>query len=465
MEYTLNGEYMNLDIPKLESFIFEKMSKTKLPGLSIAIVKDDEVIYSRGFGFRDVENGLHATPNTIYGIGSVTKSFTCLAIMQLVEKGLLSLEDPIYKYVDVSIKPFNEEIKVWHLMTHSSGIPALAYAEALIRSIVGDDATWVPIASPEDIISFIKGAENWVESRPGERFFYLNEGYVVLGKIIEKVSGKRYVDYVKEKILVPLEMNRSYFLKEELDKDPEVAKPYVITKDGKRIKSTYPYGITADGGLFSNVLDLTHYILMYLNRGTYRDKEILSKGSIEEMEKGRIDVPFRFVGGEKYGYGWLIVPDFLGYKLVCHSGSILVSTAYVGYIPEVKIGVALLSNGSGYPLSYIGMYALALALGKDPERELPFIRNDRILDKLTGTYETYRGTVKARVVRRGDMLYIEMGGKYTATSVPLVPKELSEDVAHFIVPRLTGPLEVEFRVKDHEIILIYERYKFKKLSA
>ena len=97
MEYTLNGEYMSMDIPKLESFIFEKMSKTELPGLSIAIVKDDEVIYSRGFGFRDVENGLHTTPNTIYGIGSVTKSFTCLVIMQLVEKGLLSLEDPIYK--------------------------------------------------------------------------------------------------------------------------------------------------------------------------------------------------------------------------------------------------------------------------------------------------------------------------------------------------------------------------------
>ncbi|MDH7476952.1 MAG: serine hydrolase domain-containing protein, partial [Candidatus Bathyarchaeota archaeon] len=88
-----------MDFSRLEDFIFEKMSKTHLPGLSIAIVKDGEVIYTRGFCFRDVEYSLRATPNTLYGIGSITKSFTALSIMQLAEKGKLSLEDSVSKYV------------------------------------------------------------------------------------------------------------------------------------------------------------------------------------------------------------------------------------------------------------------------------------------------------------------------------------------------------------------------------
>ena len=174
---------MGYDFTKLEKFIFEKMANTKMPGLSIAVLADNEIVYSRGFGFRDVENGLPATPHTIYGIGSVTKSFTALSIMQLSEKGLLDVEDNIEKYVPIKLKPYGEPIRIKHLLTHSSGIPALAYAEAFIRGALGDDAPWIPIANYEDMFVFLSDAEEWVETKPGEKFFYLNEGYVLLGYI------------------------------------------------------------------------------------------------------------------------------------------------------------------------------------------------------------------------------------------------------------------------------------------
>jgi CubicO group peptidase (beta-lactamase class C family) len=117
-----------MDWQVVEGYVFEKMRKTNLPGLSIAAVKDGEVVYARGFGFRDVESGAPMTTQTRVGIGSVTKSFTALAVMMLAEEGKLSLDDPIDKFVPISLRPFGEPVRLRHLLTHSSGIPALAYA-------------------------------------------------------------------------------------------------------------------------------------------------------------------------------------------------------------------------------------------------------------------------------------------------------------------------------------------------
>jgi CubicO group peptidase (beta-lactamase class C family) len=119
----MRGEGMSLS--KLEQFIFEKMSETKLPGLSAAVVERDCVMWSRGFGFRDLEHGLPATPQTLCAIASVTKSFTAIAIMQLAEQGKLSVDDPVDSYVPVKISLGDESVRISHLMSHSSGLPAL----------------------------------------------------------------------------------------------------------------------------------------------------------------------------------------------------------------------------------------------------------------------------------------------------------------------------------------------------
>ena len=461
--YLKRGRYM-LDFGRLEDFIFEKMSKTHLPGLSVAIVKDREVIYSRGFCFRDLEYGLGATARTLYGIGSVTKSFTALSIMQLVEEGRLSLDDPVSKYVPLDLKSKEEPVKVWHLLSHASGIPALAYAEAFIRYMTGADDKWIPVASHEDIFTFMREANQWALTKPGERWFYLNEGYLMLGYIIEKLSGMSYEEYVKKKILEPLQMNRSFFRREEVEASSDVATPYIITRDGECKKSTYAYGpISSDGGLKSNVPDLAHYINMYLNRGEYDGGTLLSSGSIEEMEKPKVKLPLQIFGGEAYGYGLHIIPRFLGNKLVGHGGSVLVATAYMGYIPEKRIGIALLANGSGYPLSQIGLYGLALMLGEDAEN-LPFVRVERAFDLLTGLYDTYKGTMKAQVVTKGSILSLEIKDKYVDMIIPLIPEDIEGEVKNFYTVQAGVKLPVEFIVKGDKVDLIYERYRLKKVG-
>ncbi len=439
----------------------EKMSETKIPGLSIAVIEGNEIIYSRGFGFRDLNSGAPATPSTIYGIGSITKSFTALAIMQLVEEGKLDLRDPVDKYVPLKLRPLGKPATIHNLLTHSSGIPALAYAEAFIRGLLEEGETWLPIATPEDIIAFMRGAEEWAVAKPGERFFYLNEGYVLLGYIISKVSGIKYVEYVKKRILGPLGMKRSYFDKNEVERDPDVATPYIIDKEGKHIPSRFPYGITSDGGLLSNALDLAKYVIMYLDRGKLNGTEIVSAKSIELMEKPYIKVPFELFGGEAYGYGLIVYPNFLGHKLIGHSGSVWVYTAFMGYIPERKIGVTVLANSSGYPLSYIGMYALANMLGKSPE-ELPFIRMEGLLKKLEGTYESYKGTMRLIVERQGDFLFIKRKSKYIEESIPLVFEKAEDDTVLFYTLSGGRKIYAEFRVKNGKIELLYERYKLMK---
>lgn len=453
-----------MEFDKLEDFIFEKISATHLPGLSITAVKGNEVIYSRGFCFRDLEYGLRATPETLYGVGSVTKSFTALSIMQLVENGKLSLDDVVSDYIPFELKPMSVPARIWHLLCHVSGIPALAYAEALIRYLTGAGDKWVPIASHEDVITFMREANDWALTKPGKRWFYFNEGYVILGYIIEKLSGMRYEDYVKEKILKPLQMSRSFFRRADVEADPNVAVPYIITRDGEAKRSVHPYGVYADGGLISNVVDLAKYLIMYLNRGSYEGAALLSPKGIEEMEKPRAPLPLQVFGGESYGYGLMINPNFFGEKLVGHGGSVLVYTAYMGYIPRKKVGIALLANGSGYPLSQMGLYGLALMIGENPEN-LPFIKYEKTYHLLSGAYETYKGTMKAQVSIKGGILQLEIKDKYTDLVVALIPENIEGNVKRFYAIQSGGKIPIEFIVDAKKVELIYERYRLKKVSG
>jgi CubicO group peptidase (beta-lactamase class C family) len=454
-----------LNFGKLENFIFEKMSDTHLPGLSVAAIMDGNVVYSRGFGFRNLQYGLGATRNTLYGIGSVTKSFTALAIMQLVEKGKLGLDDPISKHLSIDLKAREKPVQIRHLLSHTSGIPALAYAEALIRYVTKADDKWIPVSGHDDVLTFMNNAEQWALARPGERWFYLNEGYLLLGYIIEKVFKLSYREYIIKKILEPLQMKSSYFKKEEVEKNPEVATPYVITRDGDCLESRYTYGpLSSDGGLISNVSDLTNYLRMYIERGAVKDTALVSRESMEAMEKPRIDLPLQVFPGEAYGFGLHIIPDFFGNKLIGHGGSVLVSTAYIGYLLKKRIGIALLANGSGYPMSQLGLYGLALMCGEEPE-ELPFVKIERTFERLEGKYETYKGTMKAQVVSNAGILNLEIKDKYMDLIIPLIPENLENDVKHFYTVQSGVKLPVEFMVSGDNVDLIYERYRLRKVGT
>jgi len=451
-------------VRNLESFILEKMSQTKIPGIAFGLLKDGELFYSKGFGFRDVDSANAVTPKTLFHIGSVTKSFTALSIMKLHENGKLSLDDPVGKYLPIDLNVKGVPVTIHHLLTHSSGIPALAYAEAYIRGYFEVAENWLPISNPEDVISFMKDYEDWVVSKPGERFFYLNEGYVLLGLIISKVSGIDYKEFVKKEIFEPLEMERTKFCDEEILKERDIATHYVHDKNGNLISRKPILGITSDGGIVSCVEDLSKYISMMINRGVYKGKKILKEENIELMEKCHIRLPYHTFGNDSYGYGWMIHPNFLNRKLIGHGGSVLTHNTYAAYIPEEKIGTIVLSNVAGYSPSYIGMYALSLLLNGSPEK-LPFLKYENILKKFEGKYETYKKTMTYYVNKKGDNLFVEYKDKFSEFSMPLFFEKEENNLFIFNTISSGRRINVEFGIDGDEIWMIVERYKFKKVRG
>ena len=455
----------------LEEFVLARMGETHLPSVTIAAVERGEAVYARGFWMRDIERSLPATPRTRYGIGSVTKSFTCVALLQLQEQGRLRVDDPIETYLPVAVRPFGESIRLHHFMTHSSGIPALAYAEAIIRHGSGASDRYLPMGGYDDMLTFLNGSEEWVYARPGERWFYLNEGYVLLGAVIERVSGESYNAYIHNHILGPLRMTRTSFVADAAG-DEDIAVPYVITKDKEQQRSHYLNGrLTSDGGLISSVEDMTAYLKMLLGGGGggAHGATILSPPSLQAMLGRYVTLPLEIYPGSEampighYGYGLSTYPDFFGHTLAGHGGAVLVSTAHLAFIPERDAGVVVLANGSGYALQHIAVFALASMLGEDPWR-IPGLRVERALQQLEGRYETYRGTYGATVTRAGDFLMLKIENKLLSQTVPLVPLELDPARPRFFTLTLGRRLTVDFHVSPAGIEVIYERYRMRRVG-
>jgi CubicO group peptidase (beta-lactamase class C family) len=376
--------------------------------------------------------------------------------MQLVEQGKLSLDDPADKYLPIELRVMGEPVRIWHLLSHTSGIPALGYAEALITGYVGLGRQWVPFSSPASVLEWLeRGARHWAVARPGERWYYLNEGYVALGVIVERVSGLSFEEYVERNIIRPLGMNSTTLNASEAQSSPLFATPYDTSVTPPR-PARIPTGITADGGAYSTVLDLVKLMTALANRGRLGDSEILSKSSVEEMEKPRVLLPSQIWGNDAYGLGLIIYEGFPGGRLIGHSGSVYVHTGYAGYIAEKGLAIAVLANGDPGTTA-IAMTVAAEATGADPA-QLPFNYTDEILEKLEGYYEGYEGTVAFRVERIGDALLIEGVGRPSFREVA-VPEKLEPPEYTFTVYRAGRRLRIYFRTSGEQVEMLYERYR------
>ena len=449
---------------ELESYVFQRMSESGIVGLSLAAVEDGEVSYNRGFGFRDFDRGTSSTPETTYCVGSVTKPFTALAVMQLSERGLLGLDDPVERHVDFAAHPMGEPILVRHLLSHTSGLPSLGYAEVTLGMATDTTDEWYPIASPRDLLVFMEGSEGWALAQPGTRHAYLNEGYILLGAIIEKASGVGYAEYVKRNILEPLQMRMSTFDEEDVERDDDVATPYVTSREGEKVATRYPYGqMIADGGLMSNAMDMSRFVSALLSGGELDGARVAGAETIREMTEPKIrtaEEPYDGRGFHGYGYGLRVKESFLGRHLVYHSGSVYGSSGYMGLVPDEGVGVVVLANG-GYFLEDIGEYALALLMGRD-HMEIPYFRRTRQLDDLAGTYTTFRDTSSYEVARSGGFLELTMSFGTRTYTRPLIPVDLEGEPKEFRLYGLDAVTPVQFHRMGGETIMVYDRTMAKR---
>lgn len=471
------------NLAALDSFVLERMQETRLPGMAVSLVPSGTECDHRVFGFRDIETRKPVTPHTQFGLGSITKVFTALAVFQLCDRGLLDLDDRIDQWLDIEFEPRGEPIRVWHLLSHTSGIPALGYSE----SKMSDEwfMSGIPLATEADLLAFLQGADAWAVSRPGERWFYLNEGYLLLGRLIARLSGQSYRHYVEQHILDPLRMGRTHFARMRIEQDENAATPYLYGRDGKRFVGAYLYGeMLAAGGMVSCANDMAHLVVALLNDGQLANgTQLISKEALQQMRTPRVPLPqgdrsislgpFRDHDGVEHtekdvpvqegysGCGFQIFRNFYGYDLVGHGGGIMGGTSYLALIPERRVGVVLLANAHGYPMEQFAMVALARMLGESPQN-LPFLRIENVLARLVGSYTSFRSTIRAEVTPLGDLLRFTIRYHHEDRSAILIPIHLSEDCARFQTFSNARNMVVEFRLDDNGINLLFERYKFRK---
>jgi len=355
----------------IDAYVEGEMRRLKIPGVSLAIVEGDKIVRLRGFG-RARPDGEAPTPQTPFFIGSLTKSFTALAVMQLVEAGKIDLDAPVQRYLPwfrVADPQASAQMTVRHLLNQTSGLPT---SSGEIQLADFDN-------SPGATERQARALSTLVLARPvGSAFEYSNSNYNLLGLIIEAAGGELYADYVQKHIFTPLDMSHSYT-------SPTIAKQnglavghqYWFAVPFARPNLPIPHGSLPSGQLISSAEDMARYLIALLNGGRYGDAQILSGAGIAELHRGEADVSFKGISLGQYGMGWYI--DEIGQtKLVWHSGILPHFYAYMALLPEQKKGVVLLFNADHHwmspVLTEVGTGVAALLAGDQPQpAPVPFV--------------------------------------------------------------------------------------------
>ncbi|MFX1385844.1 MAG: serine hydrolase domain-containing protein [Promethearchaeota archaeon] len=458
---------------QLEHIIRNYMRKYKVPGLAISIFQEDQMIYSKGFGARDLEKFLPMTPQTLIGIGSITKSLTAFGIMILVERGQLSLDDSVSKYLDFAPFTTHPDIQIKHILSHSSGVPAADGGLASLFYTFGDYKKVYPATSREDFIAHLSEPEDFIIFKPGEKFYYNNDMFTCLGFIIEKLSKSSYSKFIRKEILDPLEMKRAVFSKEEFEKDPlnDKISGYLPKKEGdlmvpkKHPVPLYDY-LNAPGGLYVSMEEMMHYTQCLLQKGKYKEKQLLSSDSIDELWTPRISCPYGFGKDPKYGLGWDLEEGYYDHTFIHHGGGLGTSCANLSLIPEKKLGVSVGQNTCTGIISVIARAALSLLLDLDPKVHVEELKTEQIIDEICGVYKSPHDLYKLKIYLKETVLFADIEIDDGFMTLPLMPYQL-EDLSFYICTTLPKARQYLRFIRDQTTEKVkfaaYDRYLYQKI--
>ncbi|HTP09268.1 MAG TPA: serine hydrolase domain-containing protein [Anaerolineae bacterium] len=347
----------------LDVYIEQQMHRFNIPGASLAIVEGDQIVHMRGFG-RAQPDGEAPTPQTPFFIGSLTKSFTALAVMQLVEAGKIELDAPVQRYLPwfgVADPQASAEMTVRHLLNQTSGLPMLLGMTNLADVDNRPDAAERQVRA----LSALK------ITRPvGSKFEYSNLNYNVLGLIVEAASGECYEGYVQQHIFDPLDMSHSYTSKADAQQDGlAMGHRFWFGVPVAARNLPVPRGSLPAGELISSAEDIGHYLIAQLNGGRYRSAQILSGAGIEEMHRPAAEINEMGMSLGHYGMGWISEGTGAS-RIVSHSGIVPDFGGFIALVPGQKKGLVLLFNVNHammkMTLDETGMGAAERLAGRSP---------------------------------------------------------------------------------------------------
>lgn len=319
---------------EIDDYISTKMKELRIPGAALVVVQGDQIVHLQAFGVAD-SSGRPVTPQTPFFTGSTGKSFTALAIMQLVEAGKINLDEPVQTYLPwfrVADADASGMITVRQLLNMDSGIPQSMGQEQIANIDLSDSAI-------ENNVRAL--AEVELIAPPGQRYEYSNSNYTTLGMIIQTVSGQSYESYITEHIFKPLDMQKSFASKTEAEREG-LAVGYQKWLGIPVASPNLPFsrGSLPAGYLTMSVEDFGHYLIAQLNDGNYQGASVLSPAGIAALHHPDVPMPG---STDFYAMGWE-VQHFLDVEVIRHNGQVPGYTSDMFLVPQKNIAVAMVMN-------------------------------------------------------------------------------------------------------------------------
>ncbi len=321
------------------------LEATHAAGFAVAVVEKDKVIYAKGFGFSDLEHKTPVNTNTLFAIGSSTKAFTSSILGQLRNEDKLSFDDNPRKYIpelEFYNDDMNNHIIIKDLMSHRTGLPR-------------HDFSWYlfPTFDKDSLIQRIKYQEPFTGIR--QQWYYNNFMFLTQGVIAERITGKSWEDNIRERFFKPLGMTRSNVTIDEMEKSTNAALGYQTEKDNSNTKMDYYKiaGMRPAGSINSSVNDMSNWLITWINKGKFKDKEIIPEAYVTEAMGSHMvinsAIPDKETPGlhfANYGYAWFL-SSYKGHYRVQHGGNIDGFSANVAFYPSDSIGIVVLANQNG----------------------------------------------------------------------------------------------------------------------
>jgi CubicO group peptidase (beta-lactamase class C family) len=326
----------------LEHFVPEQIKKWKVPGLAIAVLQNGQIVYSRGFGLRDVKRNLPVTTKTLFAIGSISKSFTALSMGILNDQGKLDWDTPVRDYLPdfAMYDPVaSHRMTPRDLITHRVGM-------------AGHDVVWYSSDfSREDLVHRLRFLQSNHDFR--SRYHYNNLLVTTAGYLVGKISGQSWEEFVSQHVFEPLEMESSNFSVLESQKSSDFSLPYREDEKSGTV-SEIPFhplsAIGPAGSINSNIEDMARYAMFQLGQGKIGDRQLISKANLALNHTPQVPMPDpsrpQEIGPRSYGMGW-VISSYRGHALWWHNGGIDGFYALLALLPDDNFGVVILTNMLG----------------------------------------------------------------------------------------------------------------------
>ncbi|WP_299214253.1 serine hydrolase [uncultured Aquimarina sp.] len=340
---------------QIDALVARALDSTPSVGIAVAVVKDGNLIHSKGYGVKSIENKNKVDKHTLFAIASNSKAFTAAALSILVDEGKLNWQDRVIDHI-AEFKMYNDYVTanftIVDLLTHRSGL-GLGAGDLMIFPDGGDFTI-------KDVLTSFQYQKSTSDFRT--KYDYDNLLYIVAGEVVARVSGMSWSDFVQSKIFAPLGMNNSVPTNSRLQKNANLALPH--DSEGEQIRQLPIYDgdlVAAAGGIYASVDDLSKWMTMQLNRGKYGkdlSNELFSEKQQNQMWKPHTNLGFTTKPNPRtkqhfaaYGLGWFII-DKQGKIVVSHTGGLPGMLSKTVLVPELNLGIVVLTNSSSGGSAY-----------------------------------------------------------------------------------------------------------------